>query len=67
MQTFIPFFKSSLLLFLATDADVKNESLSLVQQLGVHMTVRYVTGKGRSRVFLEFFNLPDTCLVVFNS
>ncbi|XP_045044659.2 protein broad-minded [Desmodus rotundus] len=27
--------------YTATDADVKNESLSLVQQLGVHMTVRY--------------------------
>lgn len=40
---------------LATDVDVKNESLSSVQQLGVEMTVRYIALKYFPNIFLELF------------
>lgn len=36
------------------DADVKSESLSSVQQLGVEMTVRYMVLKYFPSVFLGF-------------
>ncbi|KAB1275546.1 Protein broad-minded [Camelus dromedarius] len=38
----------------AIDANVKNESLSSVQQLGIKMTVRYIIGKYLPCAFLKF-------------
>ncbi|XP_021150133.2 protein broad-minded isoform X1 [Columba livia] len=46
----------------ATDVDVKNESLSSVQQLGVEMTVRY----GKYLNLLEEHAENDLCFVLMN-
>uniref|UniRef100_A0A674HY82 Protein broad-minded n=1 Tax=Terrapene triunguis TaxID=2587831 RepID=A0A674HY82_9SAUR len=61
-QTSYTFYMFIFLLFLADDANVKNESLSSVQQLGIKMTVRY----GKYLNLLKDGAENDLCLVLMH-